>query len=55
MMGIEQDHFPARETQVGEKCYFCGEPIRLDEDVRYYGGPFLMHAACLNKQVEPHV
>lgn len=38
----------------GEPCYLCEKPIKPDQDVRYYGGPYIMHSACVEKLLDPH-
>lgn len=40
--------FKAGDSHVGDVCYICDDPIRKDDEVRYYGGPFVMHASCID-------
>ncbi len=38
----------------GEPCYLCEKPIMKNDEVRYYGGPFIMHSACIENLLESH-
>lgn len=49
---MEKDNFSA--THVGEICFLCEKPIELGDEVRYYGGPYIVHAVCLYKLIEDH-
>lgn len=44
--------FTASLAYVGEKCYICDKWIKLGEDLRYYGGPYIMHDACIKQLIE---
>ncbi len=43
--------FAARRE--GEPCFLCEKPIMKHQDVRYYGGPFIMHSACIDNLIDP--
>ena len=47
-------NFSAQENHSKSLCYLCKKCIEINELVRYYGGPFLMHTACIEKIGEPH-
>ena len=44
---ISRDAFLASKSYVDEKCNHCQEPIKYGDEIRYYGGPFIIHSACL--------
>lgn len=41
------DRLDAGRHYAGQTCYLCEKRIQKDEPVRYYGGPFVMHASCI--------
>jgi hypothetical protein len=45
------EDFKAGNKHVGDKCFICEEKIKLDEEVRYYGGDFVMHAECIKRVI----
>lgn len=45
---MTREEFVSRDL-LGEQCYLCEKPIKKDQPVRYYGGPFIMHSACIDK------
>lgn len=47
-----KDNFLA--THTGDICFLCENPIELRQEVRYYGGPYIIHAACLDQLIEDH-
>lgn len=44
---ILREAFIASKAYVGDHCYLCPEPIKYEDSIRYYGGPFIIHSACL--------
>lgn len=46
------DDFKAGKIHAGEICHQCDVPIKEDDDVRYYGGPYVMHSACIDKLIK---
>lgn len=39
--------FVATNNHVGDRCYLCGNLIKMKDLIRYYSGPFLVHCACI--------
>lgn len=50
---ISPDNFRAG-SHSGGLCYLCEKVIKAEEDVRYYGGPYVMHARCIDRIIEEH-
>ena len=48
----DRQHFLARKLYVGEPCYLCDNFISEEDNVQYYGGPFVMHSSCINGLLE---
>jgi len=46
-----EETFDAGQKHVGEICFLCEEKIKAEELVRYYGGPYIMHAKCVDKLI----
>ncbi len=44
---MTMEDFKARTDHLGEICFLCDQAIRPDQAIRYYGGPYLMHSACV--------
>lgn len=51
---IFPEDFLAGAYQSGGICYLCEKPIKPDQLIRYHGGPYLMHSACVTKIIEDH-
>ncbi len=47
----QRQAFLASKAYVSEPCYLCGMIIGEHSQVQYYGGPFIMHSACIDKRV----
>lgn len=46
--------FLAGTNYSGLPCFLCDNLIEAEDMVRYYGGPFVMHASCIDKLIDPH-
>lgn len=44
----------AKNSHMGEPCYLCDKRIKKGDDVQYYGGPFVMHSACITRIIDEH-
>lgn len=43
--------FLATKNHSGEICHLCKKAIQVGENVKFYGGPFLIHVACLDRVI----
>lgn len=50
---MNPSEFVAGTAHTGVPCYFCPDPIEVGQKVRYYGGPYIMHSACVQKAIDP--
>lgn len=48
------DDFAASIAHVGDICFLCGKEIKIDQPLRFYGGPYIMHGFCVDKLIDPH-
>ena len=46
--------FIAKDNHAGGICFLCEKKIQEGDDIRYYGGPYIMHSACVDKLIDPH-
>lgn len=51
---MTSDDFAAKVMHEGDPCYLCESLIKKDQDIRYYGGPFVMHSSCVDKLLDHH-
>ncbi len=46
------EDFMARHE--GEPCFLCEKPVLKNDEVRYYGGPYVMHGKCVDQLLDPY-
>lgn len=46
--------FKAIGNFIGQECIYCPEPIKEGEWIRFFGGPYLAHVACIERIINGH-
>jgi len=45
------EDFKANQNHVGEHCWLCKKPIKEGQEIRYHGGPYIMHSECIADEI----
>lgn len=44
--------FLATQANINDVCRICRQVVKLNERIRYYGGPFIVHEDCLQAELD---
>lgn len=44
--------FLATRANLNDQCRLCRQLIQLNDRIRYYGGPFIVHEDCLQAEFD---